>query len=117
MIPTQNNNLLQIIQSAAYVAIYQEMVHEARIIPLDGKPHSDPAIRGYMGDSRGHWEGNTLVIDTTNFIGKDNFYGADEAKHLTERLTRTDPDSILYQFTVDDPTAFDLERRVVDEKN
>lgn len=106
MIPTPNNNFLQIIQSAAYVAIYQEMVHEVRIIPLDGKPHSDPAIRGYMGDSRGHWEGNTLVIDTTNFIGKDNFYGADEAMHLTERLTRTDPDSILYQFTVDDPTAF-----------
>jgi hypothetical protein len=106
MIPTPNNNFLQIVQSAGYVAIFQEMMHEARVIPLDGRPHLDPGIRGYMGDSRGHWEGNTLVIDTTNFIGKDNFYGADESMHLTERLTLTDPDTILYQFTVDDPTAF-----------
>jgi hypothetical protein len=106
MIPTPNNNFLQIVQSADYVAIFQEMMHEVRLIPLDGRPHADPRIRGYMGDSRGRWEGNTLVIDTTNFVGKDNFYGADEAMHLTERLTRTDPNTILYQFTVDDPTAF-----------
>jgi hypothetical protein len=59
-----------------------------------------------MGDSRGHWEANTLVIDTTNFIGTDNFYGADENMQLTERLTRTGPNTILYQFTVNDPTAF-----------
>jgi hypothetical protein len=106
MIPTPNNNFLQIVQSAGYVAIVQEMMHEVRIVPLDQRPHPDPRIRGYMGDSRGHWEGNTLVIDTTNFIGTGNFYGADEAMHLTERLTRTDPNTILYQFTVDDPTAF-----------
>jgi hypothetical protein len=106
MIPTPNNNFLQIVQSAGYVAIFQEMMHEVRLIPLDGRPHADTKIRGYMGDSRGHWEGNTLVIDTTNFIGTDNFYGADEAMHLTERLTRTDPNTILYEFTVDDPTAF-----------
>jgi hypothetical protein len=106
MIPTPNNNFLQIVQSAGYVAIFQEMMHEVRLIPLDGRPHADPRIRGYMGDSRGRWEDNTLVIDTTNFIGTDNFYGADEAMHLTERLTRTDPNTILYQFTVDDPTAF-----------
>jgi len=59
-----------------------------------------------MGDSRGHWEGDTLVIDTTNFIGKDSFYGTDENMHLIERVTRPDPDKILYRFTVDDPTAF-----------
>lgn len=106
MIPTPNNNFLQIVQSAGYVAIVQEMMHEVRIISLDRKSHIDSRIRGYMGDSIGHWEGNTLVIDTTNFIGTDNFYGADEAMHLTERLTRTDPNTILYQFTVDDPTAF-----------
>ncbi|MGA2717277.1 MAG: hypothetical protein ABSG41_29730 [Bryobacteraceae bacterium] len=106
MIPTPNNNFLQIVQSAGYVVIVQEMMHEVRIIPLDGRPHLDPRIRGYMGDSRGHWEGNTLLVDTTNFIGTDNFYGADEAMHLTERLTRIDPNTILYQFTVDDPTAF-----------
>ena len=106
MIPTPNNNFLQIVQSAGYVAILQEMMHEVRIIPLDRKTHVDPRIRGYMGDSIGRWEGNTLVIDTTNFIGTDNFYGADDAMHLTERLTRIDPNTILYQFTVDDPTAF-----------
>src|SRR5206468_6128466 len=89
-----------------YVVILQEMMHEVRIIPLDARPHADSRIRGYMGDSRGHWEGETLVIDTTNFIGKDNFYGADENMHLIERLTRTAPNIITYQFTVDDPTAF-----------
>ena len=106
MIPTPNNNFLQIIQSPGYVAIFQEMMHEVRIIPLDGRPHLDSKIRGHMGDSRGRWEGNTLVINTTNFTGTDNAYGADEGMHLTERLTRTDPNTILYQFTVDDPTAF-----------
>jgi hypothetical protein len=106
MIPTPNNNFLQIVQGPGYVAILQEMMHEFRLIPLDGRPHLDPKVRGYMGDSRGHWEGNTLVIDTTNFIGEDNFYGADEGLHLSERLTRIGPDTILYQFTVDDPTAF-----------
>jgi len=106
MIPTPNNNFLLIVQGPRYVAISQEMIHEVRLIPLDGRSHLNPKIRGYMGDSRGHWEGDTLVIDTTNFIGKGNVYGADEGLHLTERLTRTDPDTILYKFTVDDPTAF-----------
>ena len=106
MIPTPNNNFIQIVQTAGLVAIYQEMMHEYRLIPLDGRSHADRRIVGYMGDSRGHWENNTLVIDTTNFIGNNNFYGADENMHLTERLTRTDPDTIVYRFTVDDPTAF-----------
>lgn len=106
MIPTPNNNFIQIVQGAGFVAIYQEMMHEPRLIPLDGRPHADPRVRGYMGDSRGRWEGGTLVIDTTNFTGNNNFYGADESMHLTERLTRTDPDTILYRFTVDDPSAF-----------
>jgi Icc-related predicted phosphoesterase len=97
---------LQIVQGTGYVAILQEMMHEVRLIPLDGRSHVDSNIRGYMGDSRGHWDGDTLVIDTTNFIGKSNFYGADENMHLTERLTRTEPGTILYEFTVDDPTAF-----------
>jgi hypothetical protein len=106
MVPTPNNNFFRIVQSPGHVMILQEMMYEARIIPLDRRPHLDPKVRAYMGDARGHWEGNTLVIDTTNFIGKDDFYGADENLHLTERLTRTDSDTILYQFTVDDPTAF-----------
>ena len=110
MIPTPNNNFLQIVQGGeqgnGYFVILQEMMHETRLIPLDGRPHADSRVRGYMGDSRGHWEGETLVIDTTNFIGNNNFYGADENMHLTERLTRTGADTILYQFTVNDPTAF-----------
>jgi hypothetical protein len=106
MVPTPNNNFFRIVQSQGYVLILQEMMYEARIIPLDGRPHVHPNVRGYMGDSRGHWEGDSLVIDTTNFVGVDDFYGADENLHLTERLTRMDKDTILYQFTVDDPTAF-----------
>jgi hypothetical protein len=106
MIPSPNNNFLRIVQGAGFVAIDQEMMHEWRLIPLTTRPHADSRIRGYMGDSRGHWEGGTLVIDTTNFIGINNFYGADENMHLIERLTRTDPDTLIYRFTVDDPTAF-----------
>jgi hypothetical protein len=106
MVPTPNNNFFQIVQGPGYIVILQEMMYEARIIPLDGRPHAPPGIRAYMGDARGHWEGNTLVIDTTNFIGKNDFLGADENLRLTERLSRVDAGTILYQFTVDDPTAF-----------
>lgn len=106
MVPTPNNNFFQIVQAPGYVAILQEMMYEARIISLDGRPHAPQGVRAYMGDARGHWEGDTLVIDTTNFIGKNDFLGSDENLHLTERLTRTAADTILYRFTVDDPTAF-----------
>jgi hypothetical protein len=106
MVPTPNNNFFQIVQAPGYVAILQEMMYEARLIAMDGRPHAPRGVRGYMGDARGHWEGDTLVIDTTNFIGKNDFLGSDENLHLTERLTRTSPDTILYEFTVDDPTAF-----------
>jgi len=106
MVPTPNNNFFQIVQGAGYVAILQEMMYEARIIPLDGRPHAPREVRGYMGDARGRWEGDALVIDTTNFIGKNDFLGADENLHLVERLTRLDESTILYRFTVDDPTAF-----------
>ena len=106
MVPTPNNNFFQILQGAGYVVILQEMMYEARLISLDGRPHAPRDVRGYMGDARGRWEGDTLVIDTTNFIGKNDFLGADENLHLVERLTRTDDNTILYRFTVDDPTAF-----------
>ena len=106
MVPTPNNNFFQIVQGAGYVTILQEMMYEARIIPLDGRPHAPRGVRGYMGDARGRWEGDTLVIDTTNFIGKNDFLGADENLHLVERLTRVDESTILYRFTVDDSTAF-----------
>jgi hypothetical protein len=106
MVPTPNNNFFQIVQAPGTVAILQEMMYEARIIPTIARPHAPQGVRGYMGDARGHWEGDTLVIDTTNFIGKNDFLGSDENLHLSERLTRTDANTILYTFTVDDPTAF-----------
>jgi hypothetical protein len=81
-------------------------VHDVRMIPLDGRPHLSSSVRQWLGDSRGHWEGNTLVVDTTNFTSKTKFKGADENLHLTERFTRSSADTILYEFTVDDPTAF-----------
>src|SRR5207302_5662301 len=93
VVPTPNNNFFQIVQSSGNVAILQEMMYEARIIALDSRPHVSQNVRSYMGDSRGHWEDATLVIDTTNFIGIDDFHGADENLHLTERLTRTDADT------------------------
>jgi hypothetical protein len=83
-----------------------EMVHEARIIPLDGRPHLPPGIRQWNGDSRGHWEGKTLVVDTTNFSTSSNFMGSAENLHLTERFTRVSPDIIEYQLTLDDPTTW-----------
>lgn len=95
-----------IVQSSEYVVIFAEINHDARIIPLDGRPHRDPEIRQWLGDSRGRWEGNTLVVETTNFTDKTNFQGADENLRLVERFSRTGPGTMLYQFGVDDPSAF-----------
>ena len=106
MLPSAYNNNYQILQIPGYVVIFIEMIHEARIIPLDGRPHLPQHIRQWLGDSRGHWEGNTLVVDTTNFTDNTHFRGADRNLHLIERFTRTGPNTILYEFTVDDPTAF-----------
>jgi hypothetical protein len=106
MLPSFYNNEYQIVQTPSTVAIVVEMIHDVRIIPIDGHPHLPGSIRQWMGDSRGHWEGNTLVVDTTNFTDKTRFRGADENLHLTERLTRVNPNMVLYEFTVDDPTAF-----------
>jgi hypothetical protein len=106
MLPTGYNNNYQIVQSPGYVVILVEMIHDARFIPLDGRPHLGPGIRQWLGDSRGHWEGNTLVVDTTNFTDKTAFRASDQNLHLVERFTRTDPDTIRYEFTVDDPTTF-----------
>jgi hypothetical protein len=95
-----------IVQTREYVTILVELNHDTRIIPLDGRPHLPSYVRQWLGDARGHWEGNTLVVDTTNFTSKTKFRGADENLHLSERFTRTAPDTILYEFTMDDPTAF-----------
>jgi hypothetical protein len=106
MLPGPYNNDLQIFQTPGNVVVLNEMIHDARIIPLDGRPHVSHNIREWMGDSRGHWEGNTLVVDTTNFGSEYSFRGSDSKMHLTERFTRSSPDVIQYEFTVDDPTAF-----------
>jgi len=106
MLPGPYNNDTQIVQGPGYVVILNEMIHDARVISLDGGPHADQNIRAWKGDSRGHWDGNTLVVDTTNFIGEYSFRGSDANMHLTERFTRVSPDMIQYEFTVDDPTAF-----------
>lgn len=111
-LPGGYNNNFMILQGPGYVAILQEMIHEVRVIPLDGRPHVPQNIRQWLGDSRGHWEGNTLVVDTTNFRDeiRSNLYyccGAAGANlHLVERFTRVDNDTIDYQYTVDDPTTF-----------
>jgi hypothetical protein len=83
-----------------------ETIHSARIIPLDGRPHLGRNLRPWIGDSRGHWVGNTLVVDTTNYSDKIGFRGAGENLHVTERFTRVDADTIRYEFTVDDPTTW-----------
>jgi hypothetical protein len=96
----------QIVQGPNSVAILNEMIHETRIIPLDGSPHLPQGIRQWQGDPRGHWEGNTLVVDTTNFSDRVNFRGSSATLHLIERFTRVDADTLLYELTVDDPTTW-----------
>jgi len=100
------NNNYQIVQTPAYVMIFVEEIHDLRIIPLDGRPHLPSNIRKWVGDSIGHWEGDTLVVDTTNFTGKTRFRGSGENLHVIERFTRVSPDTILYRFTIDDPSTF-----------
>jgi hypothetical protein len=106
MMPSVYNNNYQIFQGPGYVAIMVEMIHDVRIIPLDTRPHLPSGVRQWLGDSRGHWEGNTLVVDTTNFTDKTRFRGSSENLHLTERFTRTDPDTILYEYTVNDSATW-----------
>jgi hypothetical protein len=106
MVPGPYNNNVQFVQSRDYVVILNEMIHDVRIVPLKGGPHLPPEMRRWQGDPRGHWEGDTLVVDTTNFSDRTNFRGADEHLHLVERFRRVNADTLMYEFTVDDPTAF-----------
>ena len=96
----------QIVQSKDTVVFRMEAIHDARVIYMDGRPHAGKAIRSWLGDSRGHWEGDTLVVDTTNFSPKSNFRGSHENLHLVERFTRTSPDRLEYAFTVSDDTTW-----------
>jgi hypothetical protein len=106
--PTGYNNNYHIVQTPDYVAILHEMIHEVRLIPLDGRAHVGSAIRQWLGDSRGHWEGTTLVVETTNYSDKATlrFPVAAETLRVVERLTRVASDKIDYRFTVDDPTIY-----------
>jgi hypothetical protein len=100
------NSNYQILQTPDHVVIHMEMMHDTRIVPLDGRPHLSPALRGYMGDSRGRFEGDTLVIETTNLRASRNARGPAEQMKLTERFTRVDAGTLHYQFTVDDPATY-----------
>jgi hypothetical protein len=105
MFPTVYNANLRIVQSPGAIAITYEMIHDTRVIPIGTAAHVGTAIRGYNGDARGRWEGNTLVVDSTNFSEKTNFRGSRETLHIIERFTR-DADGINYEVTVDDPTVW-----------
>ena len=106
ILPGPYNNNLQIVQTPGYVLLFTEMIHDARVVPMDGRPHSHQNLRSWMGDSRGRWDGDTLVIDTTNFTDRTNFRGSGANLHLIERFTRVDSDTIDYRFTVEDPTTW-----------
>lgn len=113
MLPAGYNNNVQIFQAPGYVALAVEMIHDVRIIPLDGRDHIDADLRQWLGDARGHWEGQTLVVETTNFtdlIGSFSTtsvaWGTGADLRLTERFTRIDSNTMQYEFTVDNPTAF-----------
>lgn len=95
-----------IVQTPSYVVLFLEAVHEARIISLDGRPHVPPSVRLWAGDSRGRWEGQTLVVDTTNFSSSSDFMGSSDHLHLVERFTRSAHDRIDYEITVEDPTTW-----------
>ena len=113
IMPVIYGNGNMIFQAPGYVTITYEMVHDTRIIPLDGRPHVGRNIRQYLGDARGHWDGNTLVVETTNFLGNTTGVGGNgggtgtsEALRLTERFTRVAPDVLNYEATIDDPRTY-----------
>ncbi len=112
MLPGPYNNYVQLFVFDGSVVIVNEMIHDARIVPTDGRQHLPEGVRRFQGDSIGRWEGRTLVVDTTNFTATTNFRGASDRLHLVERFTRVDPGTLLYEFTVDDPTAFTRPWRV-----
>ena len=100
------NNNNQIVQAPGYVTMLQEQIHEVRIIPLDGRPHLGQSIRPWLGDSRGRWEGNTLVVETTNFHPQSNYEGSGPNRTVIERFTLVDADTLTYEFTVNDSTTW-----------
>jgi hypothetical protein len=106
-LPTLYNNNIMIVQSPDSVSIVHEMIHEARVIPLDGRPRLSGRIGQWIGSSRGRWEGDTLVVETTNFSGQQNYRGSTSGLHLTERYTRVGKDRLEMRLTVSDPTTWE----------
>jgi hypothetical protein len=106
MIPANYNANYQFVQAPGYVALLSEQIHDVRIIPTDGRPHAPQSVRELLGDPRGHWEGNTLVVESTNFTDQTAFQGSGENLKLIERFTRTGPETMDYEFTVNDPESF-----------
>ena len=104
MVSSAYNNNVLILQTPDHVVIVNEMVHNARIIPLDGRPHV--GLAQYSGDSRGHWDGETLVVDTTHFLRETSLGGSSRDTTLVERFRRVDADTVMYEFTVDDPNGY-----------
>ena len=104
--PSAYNNNMQLFQTPDHVVVVTEMVHTARIIPLDGSPHLPSNVQQWSGDSRGHWEGETLVVETTNHTDKTRWRGSTPDMRLVERFTRVDAETLLYEFTVTDPTTW-----------
>jgi hypothetical protein len=105
--PSAYNNNIELIQGPGYVVIVNEMIHEHRMVPLDGRPHIDQNISQWLGDSRGHWDGDTLVVETTNLrLRGDSSETGSGRVHLTERFTRTGPSNLTYRATVDDPETW-----------
>jgi len=104
MTPGAYNNNVELFQAPGYVAILNEMIHDTRIVPLDGRPHGHFPL--WRGDSRGHWEGDTLVVDTINFKRETSFPNSGANLHLVEKFTRTDADTLMYEFTIDDPSVW-----------
>jgi len=117
--PTVYNANTRVMQGPGYAAITYEMIHDTRVVPISTAPHAGPKFRAYFGDSRGHWEGDTLVVDVTNFSGKMAYRGSSDALHLVEKYRRIDKDTLRYEVTVDDPhtwtrpwtAALDLRRQ------
>jgi len=106
MIPSAYNNNVQIVQTRDHVLIQNEMIHSARVVDMNRKQHLPASVRLLTGDSIGHWEGDTLVIDTSNFLKDGAFRGATPNMHLVERLTRVDEHQLRYDFTVEDPATW-----------
>ena len=104
--PSAYNNHMQLFQTPDHVVVVTEMVHTARIIPLDGSPHLPSNVQQWSGDSRGHWEGETLVVETTNHTDKTRWRGSTPDMRLVERFTRVDAETLLYEFTVTDPETW-----------